>query len=64
MNEAELRSHIRSAAKPQAAWGKLHGIDQSVISLVINGHRDAPDSLLDALGLKRIVSYEPRRKAK
>lgn len=64
MNEIELRRHIKVTAKPQGAWGKKYGIGQSVISLVANGRRDAPDALLKALGLKRVVSYEPIRKAK
>lgn len=64
MTEEELRKHIKITAKPQGAWGKKHGIDQSVISLVANGRRDAPEALLDALGLKRVVSYEPKKKAR
>lgn len=64
MTEDELRKHIRVTAKPQGVWGKKHGIGQSVISQVVNGRRDAPEPLLDALGLKRVISYEPKRKSK
>lgn len=64
MTDEELRQHIRITAKPQHAWGKKHGIDQSVISLVVNGRRDVPDSLLEAIGFKRVISYEPKRKSK
>lgn len=66
MTEEELRQHIKAIAKPQHIWGKKHDIDQSIISLVINGRRDAPDKLLDALGLQRVIRYElapkPRKK--
>jgi len=62
MTEEELRQHIKATAKPQILWGKQHGIEQSVISRVVNGLREPPDSLLKALGLKRITSYEPIRK--
>lgn len=64
MTEEELRKHVKATAKPQGAWGKKHGIPQATISLVANGRKDAPEALLDALGLKRVISYEPHRKPK
>ena len=59
MTEEELRQHIKEMAKPQWVWAKKHGIPQPTVSMVINGRRDVPDTMLAVLGLKRVISYEP-----
>ncbi len=67
MTEDEVRQKLRQVAKPQREWADRHGINQGVLSDLINGKRDLSDSgtatkVLAALGLERIVTYR-RRKA-
>lgn len=43
----------------QAAWAKQHRIQKPIVSDVLHGTRPPSDAILHALGLRKIVSYEP-----
>lgn len=43
----------------QRAWAKKHRVSQATVSLVLTGVREPSDSILAALGLRRVVTYEP-----
>ena len=42
----------------QKAWAYKHGISEQYVSDVINGRRDPGETILHALGLECVVSYE------
>ena len=46
------------AAGSQQAFAKAHGISPQYLSDVLRGRRDPGQKLLDAMGLKRVVSYQ------
>lgn len=67
--EDEVRQKLREIAVPQKAWAEKVGINQGVLSDIINGRRDLSDGgtatkVLDALGMERIVSYELKRRSR
>lgn len=68
MNDVEVRALLKAEAKPtQLAWAAAKGLAPSYVSDVLNGRRDPSPAILQALGLQRIISYEPlpnRRKSK
>lgn len=39
-------------------FAEKHGLQPSVVSEVMQGHRPPPPSILDAIGLVRVTSYE------
>ena len=65
MTESEVRELLRgrvAAAGSQAAFAREYKIDRSTLSLVLgSGKREhgITPQILAALGLKRVVSYEP-----
>lgn len=57
-----MRVKLRAAlaAEPsQRAWAKEHRVSQATVSLVLTGVREPSDSILAALGLRRVITYEP-----
>lgn len=53
-----LRREVR-AAGGQTAFSKRHGCDRATLSLILGGGRHSvPPSIMVALGLKKIVTYE------
>ncbi|KAA5609676.1 hypothetical protein [Rhodovastum atsumiense] len=53
---ARLRREIE-AAGGQQAWARAHGISPTVLNDVLTARRDPGPTLLDALGLRRVVRY-------
>ena len=49
--------------KTRAAWAKAHGVSPTYVSDVLMGRREPGQSILDALGLERIVTYEVKASA-
>jgi hypothetical protein len=52
-----LRAECEKAGS-QAKWAAARGISPSYLSDVLQGRREAGGKILDALGYKRVVSYE------
>lgn len=62
MTAAEVRDLLREAcidAGSQRAWATEHGVSPVYVSDVLSGRREPGEKILDALGLRKIVSYEP-----
>lgn len=62
MKVQEVRDRLRAAcaaAGTARAWAAQNGLSSAYISDVMNGRRDPGDSVLRALGLRRVTSYEP-----
>lgn len=57
-----IRLLVQACAKAggQAPWAKQAGVSQAYINDVVNGRRLPGPSVLNALGLERVVTY--RRK--
>lgn len=53
-----------SRAGSQRAWAMKHGISAPYVADVLRGRREPAGKVLDALGLERVVTYEPTRKGK
>jgi len=53
-----LRSKVKRAGG-QTAWAKKTGIDQTILSRVLGGHRQPTKAILRALNL-RIVFVDPK----
>lgn len=51
-----------SAAGGARPWATRHGIHPSVVDHYLAGHRPASPQLVQALGLRRVVAYEWRRR--
>jgi len=51
-----LRKMVAEAGG-QKAFAKANGIEQSIISEVLHGHRDPPPRLLDKMGINREWMY-------
>lgn len=63
MNLSEVRAMLKASAKPtQAAYAKDKGLSAQYVNDVVQGHREPGPTVLDALGLEKVVTY--RRKAK
>lgn len=43
----------------QSAWAKQYGLSSAYVSDVLNGRREPGSGILIALGLRRVVTYEP-----
>lgn len=55
---------LREKAVPtQGAWASANKVMPSYVSDVINGRRDPSPAILKALGLKRVVTFEPIKRA-
>ena len=65
LDGVEVFKRLRAACKAaggQGAWAERHGMSAAYISDVLNGRRDPGESILRALGLRRVVNYvEVRR---
>jgi hypothetical protein len=48
------------AAGSQKAWAEKHGVSPAYVSDVINALRPPGQSILDALGLVRVVRYRAK----
>jgi hypothetical protein len=55
----EVLSEQCAAAGGQKAWAKLHGVSPQYVCDVLQGRRDAGEAICTALGLRRVVHYEP-----
>lgn len=55
-----LLSRHCEAAGSRAAWAKAHGVSATYVSDVLGGRREPGVSILDALGLEKRVTYEPK----
>lgn len=50
------------AAGSQQAWAAQNGVSPAYVSDVLNARREPGDSILAALGLRRVVKYVEVRK--
>lgn len=57
---ARLRAACR-AAGGQQAWAQQNGVSPAYVSDVLNARRDPGDSILTALGLRKVVRYVEAR---
>lgn len=60
MNEAQMKKRLAKMAEQAggiAALGRDLGVPRETISGVINGRLSAPPSLLNAMGLVKVVRY-------
>ncbi len=48
------------AAGSQRAWAEKHGVSPAYVCDVINARRDPGQSILNALGLVRVVRYRTK----
>lgn len=55
-----IRTHIR-ASRSREDVAQKHGVSVSTINKVYLGTRSAPSSLLDDLGLQKVVTYTSTR---
>lgn len=55
----ELLFRACEKAGSQRAWASRYGLSPAYVSDVINGGRDPGKGILVALGLTKIVTYEP-----
>ena len=45
----------------QAAWAKAHGVSAAYVNDVLRERREPGKSILDALGLEKVVTYREKR---
>ena len=70
MNINQVRDLLRrecEKAGSARAWAQAAGLSGAYVSDVLNGRRDPADAILSALGLVKVVRYEPapqKRRAK
>lgn len=57
---ARLRAACR-AAGGQQAWAQQNGVSPAYVCDVLNARRDPGDSILRALGLRKVVRYVETR---
>jgi len=50
------------AAGSQKAWAEANGVTGSYVNDVLQARREPGDSILNALGLVKVVGYVERRK--
>jgi DNA-binding transcriptional regulator YdaS (Cro superfamily) len=64
MNASEVRQLLQKAvqeAGSQAAFARKNGVIPSRVSYVLNGtFKCPPTDILNALGLKKVVLFEPK----
>ena len=61
VTEKQLRKILKARcdeAGSQRAWAKQHGLEESVVSRVVNGDRGFTDVVLKALKATRVKQYE------
>ena len=58
----ELRHAEIAEAGSQTAWARRTGANRTSLNLALTGRQPVTRSLLDALGLDRVVAYTPRRR--
>lgn len=51
-----------TAAGGQSKWAATHGVSPQYVCDVLNARREPGDSILGALGLRRVVRYVEMRK--
>lgn len=56
----KLEAVCREAGS-QLAWARANDISQAYVNDVLHGRREPGDSILRALGLRRVVSYDIER---
>lgn len=62
MDEINVLTKLEMACKragSQLAWAKAHGISPAYLSSVLGYERHPGPKLLAALGLRKVISYEP-----
>lgn len=60
MDTKEVARRLRDACNGnQAAWARSHKLSATYVSDVVNGHRKPSAAILKALGLRKVVGYEP-----
>jgi hypothetical protein len=65
MSVDDVREKLKDACRKagsQSAWAKAHGLSQAYVNDTISGRREPGNSILESLGLQRIVKYAPARK--
>jgi DNA-binding transcriptional regulator YdaS (Cro superfamily) len=65
LDSLEVCTRLRVACKAaggQSAWAERHSLSPAYVSDVLNARRDPGDSILRALGLRRVVRYVIERK--
>jgi hypothetical protein len=61
MTDDEVRELIRfKAAGNVAAWAKSHNMSAQYVSDVLNGRRAPGETILNALRLAKVVTYQPK----
>ncbi len=65
LDSLDVFKRLREACKAaggQAAWAARHALSPAYVSDVLNARRDPGDSILRALGMRKVVKYvEVRR---
>jgi len=56
-----LHTEIDKAGS-QTAWARRTGANRTSLNLALTGRQAVTRSLLDALGLERVVAFTPRRR--
>jgi hypothetical protein len=56
-----LHAEIEKAGS-QTAWARRTGANRTSLNLALTGRQPVTQSLLDALGLERVVAFTPRRR--
>ncbi len=62
LNADEVRAALKTALAAetnQREWARKNHVSQATVSLVLSGVRGPSDSILAALGLRRVITYEP-----
>lgn len=65
IDQIEVCRRIAAACKHaggQKAWAEANGLSAGYVSDVLNARREPGKSVLDALGLVRVVRYQERKK--
>jgi len=65
MTPDEARDLLRSECEKvgsQAAWGTRHAISRAHVCGVLSGRKEMGDRMQAALGLRRVITYEPVRR--
>lgn len=66
LSTEQVREHLKTAcdeAGSQAAWARRHGMSTAYLHDVINGRRGVGHTILEALGLERVVQFRPKHGA-
>jgi hypothetical protein len=60
LTSLDVAGRLRAACRlagGQKAWAEAHGISPQYVCDVLNARRDPGDSILGALGLRKVVRY-------